>query len=482
MNVKEYLDTVCEQIRFQKAHDSIKKELQDHITDQADALMQEGIEQQKAFELAVKEMGDPVLVGTELDRVHRPNMRWSFIVFVILFSIVNFSIRFFIEQNIPASYNANFINLGTVLRLVTGIVVTLAVCHVDFTILANNAQKIYVIYLAIMLVLHLYLTLFGITFNGARNYIHLAFLYLKAPTMIYFFPVVLVGLLYDCRGKSYQAILLCGASFFPIAFLSMGKGNNAAIFIVAVASVILILVSIVRGWFAVKKSYGLLLLLLPSILLLLCIVRFSPYVQDKLEMFYNAVQDPLHYTVKGVLQNNVKTASLFGMGELIAIPSGKIVQLPMILAQDFFTSYVLYYGGWISFALIFMLYFIFIGRGFVLTYRQKSQLGSMTAFAVLILFSLLTLWNVAVNSGFFIEFNPLEIPFFCYSGKASLIFFMLLGILLSVFRTGNYAKNEIIPEDQKNKFFRWKNGTLTIEIQRLSIEIKRQKKERDTIE
>ncbi len=38
-NIKSYLDIVCEQIRYEKAHIIIKKELEEHITDQTDAFI-----------------------------------------------------------------------------------------------------------------------------------------------------------------------------------------------------------------------------------------------------------------------------------------------------------------------------------------------------------------------------------------------------------------------------------------------------------
>ncbi len=44
-NIKSYLDIVCEQIRYEKAHTIIKKELEEHITDQTDAFIAKGMEQ-----------------------------------------------------------------------------------------------------------------------------------------------------------------------------------------------------------------------------------------------------------------------------------------------------------------------------------------------------------------------------------------------------------------------------------------------------
>ena len=70
--IREYLDAVQEQIRWKRARPVLARELEQHLTDQRDAFLEEGADLETAERLAVEEMGDPVRVGTELDRVHRP--------------------------------------------------------------------------------------------------------------------------------------------------------------------------------------------------------------------------------------------------------------------------------------------------------------------------------------------------------------------------------------------------------------------------
>ena len=98
--IKNYLNTVCEQIRFQKAHDIVKKELQNHIIDQTDAFIEQGIEKEIAVQKAIAEMGDPVAVGTELDRVHRPKLEWNILLFVILLSFAHFVVPYFFLKGV----------------------------------------------------------------------------------------------------------------------------------------------------------------------------------------------------------------------------------------------------------------------------------------------------------------------------------------------------------------------------------------------
>lgn len=74
MKKEEYLRCVTDQIRCKKACPGIEKELEDHITDQAEMYLKKGMTEEQALKKAIAEMGDPVQVGVELDRIHRPQM------------------------------------------------------------------------------------------------------------------------------------------------------------------------------------------------------------------------------------------------------------------------------------------------------------------------------------------------------------------------------------------------------------------------
>lgn len=71
--IREYLNDVCNQIRWKKAHYIICEELENHIIDQKAAFVQMGMDEETATDKAIKEMGDPILVGSELDQTHRQN-------------------------------------------------------------------------------------------------------------------------------------------------------------------------------------------------------------------------------------------------------------------------------------------------------------------------------------------------------------------------------------------------------------------------
>jgi len=86
-NKNEYLDAVCAQIRFRAARKTLRRELEMHIDDRTEELIQKG--ENYAEQKAVDAMGDAVQTGKALNAVHRPRMEWRVILTMLVLSAVN---------------------------------------------------------------------------------------------------------------------------------------------------------------------------------------------------------------------------------------------------------------------------------------------------------------------------------------------------------------------------------------------------------
>lgn len=98
MRSEEYLTILTEQIRCRMAREDVRKELLCHIEDQKAAFLSEGMEAAEAEEAAVREMGDPVETGNELDRIHRPKMAWGMIALIAVLSIVGYLAQYLLQE------------------------------------------------------------------------------------------------------------------------------------------------------------------------------------------------------------------------------------------------------------------------------------------------------------------------------------------------------------------------------------------------
>lgn len=98
MRSEEYLTILTDQIRCRMAREDVRKELLCHIEDQKAAFLSEGMEAAEAEEAAVREMGDPVETGNELDRIHRPKMAWGMIALIAVLSIVGYLAQYLLQE------------------------------------------------------------------------------------------------------------------------------------------------------------------------------------------------------------------------------------------------------------------------------------------------------------------------------------------------------------------------------------------------
>ena len=80
---KDFLDTVAEQIAYKPLRRVLGQELKEHIYDRTEEYEAQGISREEAERQAVRDMGDPVVIGTQLIRFRRrrPLQRLLFFCF-----------------------------------------------------------------------------------------------------------------------------------------------------------------------------------------------------------------------------------------------------------------------------------------------------------------------------------------------------------------------------------------------------------------
>lgn len=89
-----------EQVRWRRARPALAQELRTHLLDQRDACLAQGMSQTEAEAESLRQMGDPVEVGTQLDRVHRPAPQWGMLALVGLLLCSGFFIQATVMQQL----------------------------------------------------------------------------------------------------------------------------------------------------------------------------------------------------------------------------------------------------------------------------------------------------------------------------------------------------------------------------------------------
>lgn len=87
MNVKEFLDNVSTQIKYKPIRKIITEELEDHIDEIKTENMTNSLSEELAEEIAIKQMGNPVQIGKNLNKIHKPKTDWITLILTLILTL-----------------------------------------------------------------------------------------------------------------------------------------------------------------------------------------------------------------------------------------------------------------------------------------------------------------------------------------------------------------------------------------------------------
>ena len=118
--LERFLEDVDEQISYRPIHAALNEELRAHVEDKAEVYMEYGVEEDEAYDKAIRDMGDASVIGIEMNAAHHIRMAkpllFSLLGLLCLGVIGNFVDRGFSLWEI--SYNGYFLWGLIVLMLV----------------------------------------------------------------------------------------------------------------------------------------------------------------------------------------------------------------------------------------------------------------------------------------------------------------------------------------------------------------------------
>lgn len=84
MNAKNFLNKVCEEIKYKPVRNGIFEELEQHINEIKEENTNKGMQEESAEEKAVLQMGDAQQIGKRLNKIHRPKLDWKLIILILI--------------------------------------------------------------------------------------------------------------------------------------------------------------------------------------------------------------------------------------------------------------------------------------------------------------------------------------------------------------------------------------------------------------
>lgn len=446
-NIKKYSQTVCDQIRWKKAHAYITEEIENHIIDQRGAFIGQGMPEDQATDEAISQMGDPVTVGTQLDCTHRPKPQWGMITLTVILLLMGVLINTYLLKGTNSDKPVKIVS-----SMCIGIGLMFIAYFMDFTFIGKYPRLVYFFIVAVGAIT----AILSPQYNGSAIY---------AMYFALMFPVAFAAIIYWARNRGYIGIILCGIAFIFPAFITLIVPTISGFALLTIAGLVLLSIAVAKDWFNIKKPFGYILVFLPSILTLFFAAMqliTSSHRLSRIAVAFNPSLDPAGMGYQSVVARALLDGSKFiGSGTMPVQYSGAQYFHLLGFDTDFMLTYLIFKIGWIGFSVIMTALMFFIIAGFIHCLKQKSVLGVLVSTSVMLTFTLQVTGYIISNLGF-VLFSPISLPLISFGSTATIINLTLIGIMLSVFKNGDIVRDRQIVRCDKESFITWCDGKLII--------------------
>ena len=407
--VKVYMDTVCSCIKFKDVHDDIRKEICAHIIDAVEEHEREGCNREESIDRAIKQMGDPLDVGRQLNEVHKPRPEWSILVLTLVFSLIGVLSIY--------TMGGRYIQDGMLKRsffmVGAGIVIIVLLYFYDYRRLERISTYIYFATTALLLV--------NVKGNMGSIFATMDMAYL-APVL---YGIALSGMFAGDEWKKRKGIINLAIFLLPMAvfllrgsWLSLGSG----IMYFAMALVIAIISGVnIRYIFGVVVSVA---------LAGLYSIFSVDYKAARILAFLNSAKDAGGSGYTNIqLRKALSQAGLFGNGFNFDI---KKIGIPEI-HTNFILTYIIYTLGWIAGLVLISLIIVFFIRLIKTSKCIKNSYGRLIVASFASIFIVQFLYNILMTLGV-VPIAGFSLPFISYGTTSNIVNMAMIGIISSIYR------------------------------------------------
>ncbi len=451
MQIKEFLNNVCEQIKYKPMRNEIAEELENHIKEAKENYIQEGIEEIKAEEKAINQMGKAEEIGKKLNKIHKPKLDLKLLIMVVITIAFGFLVAF------TRAKKYEIISLGIETRAIMvfaictiiGLLLSIGIYFFDYRKLQKNAKYFYTLATAIII-----LSIIFSTKTYVRVYLDLKIAKVS-PTILAMplYIISFVGFLQNVNKQRKIKIVIQEKEFN----ISMIK----TIIILSIISILLLIAidhitsaSILTLTYLIvttvkiltlkenRRKYIAILWGIPTILIILMICLLfnnnGMFRVNRIIVSFNPELDPTGAGWQGMLQKQViNSAKLIGEADMEVSIGDNLTKEDYLRVFDdgtnfAFISILAHYGWLISLGMV-MAIILLNTRLIINSMKIKDDYGKLLIVGIATTFILQSIFNLLMNLnlGIKADFN---IPLISYSGITLIINMMSLAVTFSVYR------------------------------------------------
>lgn len=419
LTVEEYINEVQKHIRWKRARSIATLDLEQHIQDQFDVYTSKGMEPNLALEKSINSMGNPEIIGKELDCAYRPKINIILIELTIAFLFLGIGIHYLLE----GSFSKN-----SFIAIAVGSSISVALYFFDYTVLLRHPLAIYIA--------HLFISASIFAFE-ARNGINCIGYNYTFYTLL-LFPVSLsLAALFLKENDVRYGLLWFTAFAGPPFLLSFLIGSVPVITITLTIYGVIVFYGIKRKWFVLS---------IPCVLLTIAVCIAMLFVLYFLFSFFNLkIPNWISYDsffYEKIIES-VNATGFYGTGDY-QIESAT----ERLLLEKYPFIILLQKYGYFGVGCIMVIFISLLLVMANVARKQKTEIGKITAWITFFIITFQLLGSIICNFKYFGEMY-LNIPFLASGGVFTIIDLILIGMNLSVSRHEDIVKEWIKQKSRK---------------------------------
>lgn len=451
LQIKDFLEKVCNEIKYKPIREEISKELENHIEESKEAYIHKGESEEIAINKAIADMGDAEVIGKTLNKIHKPKLDYKLIILLLILLCFTFLVVGIKTTSHVFSEGEGPFFVKTIVYLIIGFILGLAIYFMDYTKIAKYSNYIYII----SSILIIYTVISSHHLINGIPYLNIGNIYIPINRVVMpLFLISFIGFIQNVGkhkvefrvldletiqiDKSLIKIIIL--SVFSLLLLASIPSLTSA-FILGIAYMIIATVKIIKD--SHKKVTNLLKLYGVIFALgIICIISLTtaPYRLERIVTTFHPETDPEGAGWVGINRKLViESASMFGEAEDMS----NAIELFDEGAEYAFTSILAHYG-WIVAILLIVTIILISVKLIINSIKVKDDYGKMIIIGISCLFIFQSVFNVLMNLNLWFE-SGFELPFVSYGGTGLIMNMACLALVLSIYR----RKDILISSDNK---------------------------------
>ena len=443
MDTKEFLNSVCQEIKYKPVRKGIAEELENHIQEIKENYITEGMQELEAEEKAVAQMGVAQDIGKKLNKVHRPKLDWKLLLITCILIFFGGLVEIIRANNVLENYDIKRDIVRYVFFLGLGIIPSIVIYFIDYKKIKKYSNVIYVI-----ATLGIFFALFfGESING-RPYLYFN-IFTIAPQVIALplYIIAFVGFINDFNRESklksiilkytnkeininFNLLKIVILSVFSLMLLASIPSIASALILVLTYLIIATIKIIQSDKDKVKnliKLWGTMVII--GFFVLTILISGSDYRLDRLTVAFNPESDPQGVGWAAVNREVIiKNARMYGEAKDTSYAINVFDE-----GTDYAFISVIAHYGWVAGILIVTAIILFSFKLIFNAIKIKEIYGKFLIIGLASMFIFQSIFNIFMNLNLLVE-SGFNLPFISYGIGNLVVNIISLGTILSVYK------------------------------------------------